>query len=340
MKHFNFNELVYLMDGLSVTVTYTLMYFKLIILWKNSRIFYEILEAMNQDWNEQIARKSEWAKDIMRETSVTSGKFVKVVILTTFVSVLFYSSSILFNSNNQLADNVTSREKQLLMQMELPFDSSHSPIYEIVIAVQFAHQIAAATVVGVLTSLLLAIILHLGGQIDIIRKRLSTAVSTSDSDQSFFTVINSLIGKHQQIITMAENLENLFTLIALLEFVINTLTICFLGLVIITSISSMENTLIIFKFFGFICVIITEAFIFCFAGEYLTNKSKLIGEAAYKSLWYELKPKESSVLILVILRSQRQLTITIGKIMELSLERFTTILKASVSYISVLYAFY
>ncbi|EFN71820.1 Odorant receptor 2a [Camponotus floridanus] len=87
-----------------------------------------------------------------------------------------------------------------------------------------------------------------------------------------------------------------------------------------------------------------EAFIFCFAGEYMSNKSKEIGVAAYNSTWYDLKSKDSRVLLFVMLRSQKQLTLTAGKMMDLSLESFKNkaklfqIMSASGSYLSMLLA--
>lgn len=51
----------------------------------------------------------------------------------------------------------------------------------------------------------------------------------------------------------------------------------------------------------------------------------MIGDAAYKSTWYDLKPSDSKLIFFIILRSQRRLTITAGKIMDLSLEGFTSV---------------
>ncbi|XP_014480077.1 PREDICTED: odorant receptor 22c-like [Dinoponera quadriceps] len=81
-----------------------------------------------------------------------------------------------------------------------------------------------------------------------------------------------------------------------------------------------------------------EAFIFCYAGEYLINKSKAIGYAAYNAAWYNMEPKHSRILWIIILRSQKELTLTIGKLMDLSLRRFASIMNSAGSYISVLLA--
>lgn len=58
---------------------------------------------------------------------------------------------------------------------------------------------------------------------------------------------------------------------------------------------------------------------------YMCTQSKEVGTAAYDSAWYELKPENSRILILVILRAQKQLTLTAGKMMDLSLESFTSV---------------
>ncbi|XP_018301281.1 odorant receptor 4-like [Mycetomoellerius zeteki] len=83
-----------------------------------------------------------------------------------------------------------------------------------------------------------------------------------------------------------------------------------------------------------------EVFILCFAGEYLNFKSKSIANAAYESLWYNLLSNQKKTIIFVIMRSQKQIMITAGRITNLSLETFTRILKTSASYVSVLHAMY
>ncbi|XP_014487188.1 PREDICTED: uncharacterized protein LOC106750980, partial [Dinoponera quadriceps] len=66
--------------------------------------------------------------------------------------------------------------------------------------------------------------------------------------------------------------------------------------------------------------------------------SKSVGIAAYNTPWYNLKPSDGRVLLFIILRSQKQLTLTAGKMVDLSLESFASIMKASGSYLSVLLA--
>ncbi|KAL2738912.1 odorant receptor 63a-like isoform X2 [Vespula squamosa] len=97
------------------------------------------------------------------------------------------------------------------------------------------------------------------------------------------------------------------------------------GLIVTLSFDSDQGSVILAKTLPYYTVVNLEAFVLCFAGEYLTSKGKAIGEAAYTCTWYELRPNESRYFLLLILRSQKRLTITIGKFMDLSLECFTNI---------------
>jgi len=40
----------------------------------------------------------------------------------------------------------------------------------------------------------------------------------------------------------------------------------------------------------------------------------MIGDAAYEALWYELNPIQNRDILFIIVRSQKYLTLTIGKI--------------------------
>lgn len=51
----------------------------------------------------------------------------------------------------------------------------------------------------------------------------------------------------------------------------------------------------------------------------------MIGDAAYESLWYDLAPNDSRILLFLIMRSQKQLTITVGRFTNLSLQQFANV---------------
>lgn len=69
-------------------------------------------------------------------------------------------------------------------------------------------------------------------------------------------------------------------------------------------------------------------------------QSKSIGDAAYETIWYDLSTKECRILLLVITRSQKRLTITAGRVMDLTLECFTTVRVLIISDDTGLYVIY
>ncbi|XP_043489260.1 odorant receptor 4-like [Polistes fuscatus] len=268
-------------------------------------------------------------RERMYKKVMLSQRFASCTILLYSTTVILFSASVIF-----------APERVPVLKMELPFDAMRSPIYELVSILQFLQELLFASTSGLLNGLIVTLMLHLGGQAEIMCQRLTDISFKIIKGKSCKDTLKSLIVSHERIVNFSLDIESVFTYIALLQFLSNTLAICFSGFVIITSFDSDQGLVILAKTLPYYTVVNLEAFVLCFAGEYLTSKGKAIGEAAYTSTWYELKPNESRYFLLLILRSQKRLTITVGKFMDLSLEGFASILKASASYVSVLYAMY
>ncbi|KAF3054614.1 Odorant receptor 101 [Nylanderia fulva] len=325
----NFPDLV---DSVSTTLPYSLLCLKLIILWLNQRLFNDILTSMLRDWRncDSIALNM---RIMMNKTNV-SHRCSMLIIGIYAMAVVVYSSVII--ELNNMDTNAETSEKELFLKMKFPFVHEFSPIYEIVMFVQFIQLLSNASVIGMLNALIMTLILHVSGQIDIVCRGLFELFSGKREYKSWKNATGAVIRKHQDLIAFSDNIEKLFSYIALLQFLTNTLVICCIAFAILTSIASDQGYALLLKSFFFYIAITLEAFIFCFAGEYLSNKSKLIANTAYEAFWYDAKPNESRVLLIIMLRSQKRLTLTIGKFNDLSLQVFGDTLKASASYVSVL----
>lgn len=55
-------------------------------------------------------------------------------------------------------------------------------------------------------------------------------------------------------------------------------------------------------------------------------QGKLIAHATYETVWYDLPSHHSKIIIFIIMRSQKRLTITAGKMMDMSFEAFTSVI--------------
>ncbi|XP_014480026.1 PREDICTED: odorant receptor 4-like [Dinoponera quadriceps] len=272
----------------------------------------------------------------------TAGKTYMLHFLPNFI-VAFNTVSVILNCSVILKavyhyDETSNATRPYLMMMHLPF-VHNQPVYLIVILLQFSYLLVLTAAATTINSVLIILVQYLSGQIDVICKSLMQMSQRQNERMANVTMVKEIIRKHQNVITFSENIESLYTYIALILLLLNTLIICGLGFILVTSMGSPNSTKMLIKNLLFYCAINMETFVFCFAGEYISAKSKEIGEAAYSSPWYQSKFHGSAVLFL-IMRSQNQLTITMGKFLDLSLERFSTIVKASASYLSVLLALY
>lgn len=87
-------------------------------------------------------------------------------------------------------------------------------------------------------------ILHVGGQMDILRCWLTQLVpgknEPREKRESVIIMTKKIVRKHQKIIMFSEHIEDLYTYIALVQFTTNTLLMCMLGFLTVT-VSKVPN---------------------------------------------------------------------------------------------------
>ncbi|XP_011694675.1 PREDICTED: uncharacterized protein LOC105454046 [Wasmannia auropunctata] len=187
---------------------------------------------MAEDWNEFVSTHSKVRPMISK--AILSHRFTKCSIgAYSVVLVLFGGSSMIAQKlagSEQLVE-----EKQLIVKMNLPSECNASPIYEIVMATQFLLQCTLALIAGMLNALIVTLILHVAGQIDIICHELLEIPVAEDKYDSRIVALRSIVNRHQRIIAFADNIEEVFCYMALMQFLSNTFVICFLGFIIVTA---------------------------------------------------------------------------------------------------------
>ncbi|CAK9826541.1 Odorant receptor 4 [Anthophora retusa] len=324
IRHYKHETLVEVVDHLSICLPFTLVCAKLFVAWTHRGLLSDILSTMKEDCQKYAAIDT---KSLIPKTARLSFRLTNMVLCVCVSSTAFYAIGVLAP---QITNATASRE--LLLKMDLPFDTTKSPNYELVVAMQYICKASTAFTFGTFTGLLLMMVLHLGCQIDIMCQTLKEVPYKNKNQLRFF------ISRHQQIIIFADRIEKLFTYLALSQLMSNTLITCCVGYVIVIAVQTNDGFRMLIKLVVYYAAVCSEAFVYCFAGEYLNIKSKLIGDTAYEFLWYNLHSNESRLMILVILRSQRGFILTFGKFANLSMESFAGIMKASASYISVLLA--
>ncbi|EZA57534.1 hypothetical protein X777_02069, partial [Ooceraea biroi] len=318
VTHIYSAELLDLIDCTCSFLAHAKVLIKFIVFWLNQGTFIEMLTMITDDWSD-CANSEISMREMVCKAKISDRISNALVTLHTVTIVAYFIGIIMVD-----VDIINTTELPLANKLEIPFININTQrTYRLILLIEFLHMIMCGWAIGILNGLLLTFTLHAAGQIDILRCWLTQRVDENKHGSVVIT-ISKIIEKHQKVIEFSENIESLYTYIALSQFVSNTIMICSLGFLIVMAIGSPNVVEQILRSVLFYTITSLEAFIFCFAGEYLNNKSKAIGAAAYNSLWYNLKPKDSRVLLFMILRSQKQLTLTAGKMMDLSLQSFTT----------------
>lgn len=117
------------------------------------RIFHDALAIIATDRED-----CEEVGDALRTMSNVANlchRFSNSIIGLHSVAVVFYGIGVVA-LRSQTTDGVDERE--LFLKMELPFESGTSPVYELVMTAQFLHQMTSATVIGVLSALLVTLV--------------------------------------------------------------------------------------------------------------------------------------------------------------------------------------
>lgn len=73
----------------------------------------------------------------------------------------------------------------------------------------------------------------MSGQIDILRRELITIYGDKTLQRDSIASVRLLIIRHQRIITLSDNIDELYSNIALMQFLSNTVVICCIGFTMI-----------------------------------------------------------------------------------------------------------
>ncbi|XP_070170263.1 odorant receptor 30a-like isoform X7 [Polyergus mexicanus] len=78
--------------------------------------------------------------------------------------------------------------------------------------------------------------------------------------------------------------------------------------------------------------------LYCVVSEILIAQCEGVYHAAYDHKWYTLEPKQAKSLIMIMIRTNKPLHISAGKIFPMTLSMFCDLIKTSGGYISILLA--
>ncbi|XP_003700846.2 odorant receptor 4-like [Megachile rotundata] len=308
---------------LSTTVKY-------VYLGLRASIFGRCIEHVERDWKAVTDQRH---RSIMLECTAFSRKLITMCAAFLYTGGLSHHTLFPFLSKDKQQDNLTIRPL-IYPGYDVYVDSQASPAYEIIFCLHLVTALVIYTISTGAYSLLVIFIMHISGQIQIQITRLQN-LKKAQMEKGQRNPLAIIVYNHVEILRFSENVQAALEEICFTEVVECTINMCMLQYYCLMSWRSSDGVKII-TYFTLLCSFTSNIFIFCYIGEILTEQCSQIGKASYEIDWYNLPAKNAHDLILLNLISQNPPKLLAGRIIELTLNTFSAVVKTSVAYMNLL----
>ncbi|XP_011866989.1 PREDICTED: odorant receptor 43a-like [Vollenhovia emeryi] len=329
-------DIVLVVNSLQTALPYLATSIKYYIFQGKRTDISSVLNMMAEDW---MAFKS----DTERRVMIRRARTARLIMIMGYILAMTSSFLVLvppyFETESVQIINFMNRSKSLPLETYTFYDTDKSPQFELTYLLHAVVTLIASIIETCVDLFLVLIVLHVSGQLEIFRYRLIRLVSC----ENFNEALSDIVRKHLRLIRFVDTIETMYSLVMLLLLFYFGVTFClngFLCTIILTDIETNGDGAVTQVLYSSVNVgiILMNTFLFCVVGEIITEQSDAVFGAMYNLEWYNLEPKKSRNLILLMIRTSRTLHITAGKVIPLTLATFCSVLKTSCGYISVLLA--
>nr|WHS04448.1 odorant receptor 45 [Psyttalia incisi] len=318
------NEIDAVVQSFSTQLVFIVVFFKLMVLHFGNKVLVDLLAIMKEDLSRELNEVQYTrvfrASRIARMISIFIGIGTICVVITGVVSLKLYhlDSFYIKNPDPRLSMN-------FFFVAYLPFNSTSIVTYMMILSIQFYVSVMSTGIHLVLDSFVVMLVLHICGQQEAIQQSFTELVQDilGLEKVSFQVVLKDILRKHEVICRFIRNLDELFNFTWFLELFSCTLTLCFQGYTVKKLLHSNQSS--IFQIGFPLCTtlgLVSQFFLNCWVGEYLTSQSAEVGYAYYKSEWYTLFPSDARSLMMIGHQARRPLSLSTWKFSILSLSLF------------------
>ncbi|XP_017795948.1 PREDICTED: odorant receptor 67a-like [Habropoda laboriosa] len=298
----------------------------------------QCVKDIRADWSLTLSHSQEEEREIMRD-SARIGRSLAIFCAGFMYSGGFFYTTVmpLCTVRTEIIDNETVRSQAFPIYRGL-LDPRTSPSFEIV---QFMQCLAAFVIYSVTVgacSLAAVFVMHVCGQFRILVTKLDKLVDGVKGRKGLSTHeqrLGDIIEHHLKILGFISQIEGLLNEICFVEVIGCTLNICFLGYYLLTEWEQSE-TIGTITYCTLLVSFTFNVFILCYIGEILSEQCLKVGLSTYMIDWYRLPGKTAQGLILIFAVSNSSIKLTAGKIIDLSLSSFCSVLKSAFAYLSLL----
>ncbi|CAG9116943.1 unnamed protein product [Plutella xylostella] len=147
--------------------------------------------------------------------------------------------------------------------------------------------------------------------------------------------LKDIVKKHQYILSLSDDLEDIFSLPNFFNVIVGSTLICALGFNLTTGeLAKMP------KFLLFLSSVLLQILMMSVFGEHLIQESGRIADAVYLCRWYEMDQSTKNSILIIMRRARRAQKMTAYRFSVISYGSFTKIISTSWSYFTILRTVY
>ncbi|XP_072751887.1 uncharacterized protein [Anoplolepis gracilipes] len=327
------SDMLLMIDNLQFTLPLLTSIIKLVVIWWKKADLAAVINMIFEDW-----KKVKTDKEL--HVMIKRARSVRILTMIGYTCVFFGVGLLItlpcFGISVRYTTNVTDSDKSLPLQTHYFYDKNRSPYFECTYVAQIFMMFITALCYSGVDNLLGLFVFHLCGQMENLKEKLiNIGQFNSFNDDLMF-----IVKDHVRIIKCFNIIERTFTLLLLGLLLYFSTLFCLYGFLIITVFTEGKE-MSVFRAIYLVSTAISvggHMCLFCAVGEILVTQCKGIHQAAYEYEWYNLMPKQAKICILIMIRANRPLYITAGKMFPMTMSMFCNLIKTSAGYMSVLLA--
>ncbi|XP_031834887.2 odorant receptor 4-like isoform X1 [Nomia melanderi] len=292
--------------------------------------FRSCIEHMENDWRRV---KDPQHRSIMLKQISISRNLIALCLFFIYAAGISYYTIIPLLAKLQRKGNHTGR-RLMHPGYDRFFDVRSSPVFELIYSAHCASGFFRFNVTAAAFTLAVIFVTHICGQMQIQMLRLRELCNRKDKE-TVRGQLSVIIHDHVEVLRFSKIARGAFIEIVLIEIFGSTFLLCLVEYCCLLEWKA-SNAIAMTTYTIYMTSFTFNAMIFCYIGEILTEQCSQIGFAGYDVDWYNLPGKRGCDFILLNMISLYPPKLSGGKIIELSLNTFSVILKTSVVYLNLL----
>ncbi|XP_029168678.1 odorant receptor 49a-like [Nylanderia fulva] len=283
---------------------------------------------VKEDWTRS---KTEEEREIMIRRAQTARLIMKWGYFVMFISYILVVIFPSFGISLRYLTNITDPGRLMPLQTYYMYNTNESPLYEITFFLQGLSLMATANTYTNTDTFMGGLVFHVCGQLENLKARILNVEFHRFEDS-----LSANVQEHARLMRSIKIIDDTFTLMLLGLLIYFGILFALYGYLFVTVITQGYD--LSFSRFLFIASASVAAFahmcLYCIVGEILVTQCNEIFEAACEYKWYKLEPRKAKTLLILMIRANKPLYITAGKLFPMTMSTLCNLIKTSGGYIS------